>query len=155
MSAWGVIWTYWAILFVMTVVVTVKGSWPMRRTVWTIAFVCALQFVIGRWFLDPASKEHALAMIAVDTLACIMVTIPPVSTWQKAVGLTFILQIGGHFGRLAANNPDMSFYWWGLSVLAFVQLIFVGGWWAGERDLSRHRSDPDLLPAQARREGAG
>lgn len=152
---WLAIWIYWGLLLVMTVVVTIRGSGPMRRTIWTIAIVCALQFVFASYILPTDSVTHAIFMLCADALACFVITWHPAGKWQSVIGLSYILQIGAHVGRLAANNPDMSFYWWGLSLLAYVQLIFVGGWWIAEFYLPSRRRKSDLRPAEARREGVG
>src|SRR5690349_15121158 len=134
-SQWLLIWIYWGLLLVFTATVTVKGNFPMRRTVWTIALVCALQFVIGTWVLSTASVAHAIVMFAIDALACWNIVRQPAALWQSLIGSAFVIQLGMHIGRLAANNPDMNFYWNGLSFMAFAQLVLVGGWWLDGRGL--------------------
>lgn len=153
MSPWAIIWTYWGLLGVIAATITFKGSAPMRRTIWTIAIVCALQFVIGTWVLQTDSVAHAVVMFCIDALACWNIVRQPAALWQSLVGSSFVIQLGMHIGRLAANNPDMNFYWNGLSVMAFCQLFLVGGWWLDERGLFRRRRPRHSPAFEAHRKG--
>lgn len=150
---WALIWIYWGLLLVMTAGVTVKGSGPMRRTVWTIAIVCVAQFIVAQWVVNPQSVSHAVFMFCVDALACRVITWQPAGKWQSLIGFSYIIQLGMHIGRLAANNPDMNFYWNGLTIMAFLQIILVGGWWASERGLFRNRRRRHPPAYEAHREG--
>lgn len=150
---WGIIWTYWGLLGVLTFMVTFSGTNPMRRTIWTIALVCAVQFAIGSWVFQTDSVPHAIAMFCIDLIAGWIIVRQPAAIWQALVGSSFVIQLGMHIGRLAANNPDMNFYFNGLSVMAFCQLALVGGWWIDERHLFRRRRPRHSPAYQAHREG--
>lgn len=107
----------------------------MRRTILTILVVGVAAWCLrGLW----PSKEYAMAMIAVDSAALLAITWRPAGKWQALAGLSFILQIATHIGRIAAENPDIKSYWLGLSIGAFIQLLLVGGWWRHDQYL-RHR----------------
>jgi hypothetical protein len=150
MSPWVVIWTYWGALAVMTLGLTVKGPPPMRRTIWTLLAVCVIQFLFATYVAGTETEAHAIFMFGVDALAAFNILRHPAAKWQSLIGAAFVLQLGMHIGRLAANNPDMNFYFAGLSVTAFVQLFLVGGWWLDERGLLPRRLGR-YLPAFARR----
>lgn len=150
MSAWAIIWTYWGILAVMGVAITFRGSAPMRRTILTLVAVCVFQLFFASYIAAPQTEAHAIAMFCVDALAGYIILRHPAAKWQSLIGATFVLQLGMHIGRLAANNPDMNFYFVGLSVTAFLQLVLVGGWWLDDRGLLPRRLGR-YLPAFARR----
>jgi hypothetical protein len=80
------------------------------------------------------SPTYAIAMMVVDALAAWVILWHPAGKVQSLIGLTFLLQIGVHTGRILNGvNADLFNYWLGLSLLAFLQLGLVGGWWLYER----------------------
>ena len=109
-----------------------RGTGPMKRTIITILAVYVVGYVGGIW-LWP-SEWWAGLMMAVDTIACIVVTIRPAGKWQSVIGLSFIFQIAVHAGRIFNGaEADINAYWTGLSILAFMQLFLAGGWLAHDR----------------------
>lgn len=113
----------------------------MRRTILTIAGVYILQLFV----LAPLLWPHwswSLAVAGLDALACVIVTWKPAGKWQSVIGLSFLLQIGIHAGRLIAEintgGSNMDSYFWGLSGLAFLQLLLLGGWFGDTYRRSRH-----------------
>lgn len=142
---------YEVALAALTTGIILKGTGPMRRTIATVF----LSLLAGLYFASLwPGVSWAIAMIVIDTLACIAITWHPAGKWQSLIGLSYILQIGVHIGRIAAQNPDIVSYWWGLSILAFVQLLLIGGWWLYD-GLGFHfrRSDPDSRPHPSRHQG--
>lgn len=126
---------YWIVLFAMTGFLLWRGTNTMKRTILTILVVGGAAWLLrGLW----PGRDYAWAMIAVDSAALVAITWRPAGKWQALTGLSFILQIATHIGRIAAENPDINGYWWGLSIGAFLQLLLVGGWWRHEW-LLRHR----------------
>jgi len=142
---------YWIALAALTTCVLLKGSGPMKRTVATIFAVMLIQWAIDGWW---PSVEWAAMMIAVDTLACVIITWHPAGRWQAITGLSYILQIGVHLGRIFnGDNADVISYWWGLSTLAILQLLLLGGWWLHGLGLHFGRGGSNKAVAQARNPG--
>jgi len=142
---------YQVALAALTTGILLKGSWPMRRTICTVfAVMLAAWLLSGLWPTVP----YSLAMIAVDAAACVIITWHPAGKWQSVVGLSYILQIGVHLGRVAnGDNADMDALWWGLSILALLQMFLVGGWWINGLDLPRRWRNSHPRAAKARRSG--
>lgn len=118
---------YQIALAALTTGILLKGTGPMRRTICTVFAV-----MMAAWLLAPywPSVFYSLAMISIDALACLVITWHPAGRWQSVVGLSYILQIGVHIGRIFnGENADITSFWWGLSLLAVLQMILVGGWW--------------------------
>jgi hypothetical protein len=145
---------YQVALAALVVGVFIKGADPMRRTVATIFAVMIVSLLCSGLWPTPL---YADAMILADAVACLIITWNPAGRWQSVIGLSFILQIGVHVGRLAAVRPDMESYWWGLSGLAVLQLLLIGGWWINDVFLPFYRrwSGHHPLPHSARRSGVG
>jgi hypothetical protein len=131
---------YQAALCALVLSISIFGSNPMRRTVWTIAAVCLIQLALAEW-LWPSLWWDA-AMIVVNGFAARIITYHPAGKVQALIGLSFFPQIGMHVARIAAENPDMNLYFWGLSFWAFVQLALVAGWWFHDKLGGRTRSWP-------------
>lgn len=126
----------------------------MKRTIFSLVGVLIASMILVDWLVWP-SENYALGMIVVDVIAAAIILWRPAGKAQAIIGLTFLLQIGVHAGRLAnGEQADFLLYWWGLSLLAFLQLFVMGGWWIHER-LSRggdvHAGSP--LPSPAYRKG--
>jgi hypothetical protein len=118
---------YQLALAALTTGIFLKGTGPMKRTIAAVfgSMVAGLAFS-GLW---PGEGWSAL-MIAFDALACIVITWHPAGRWQSVIGLSYILQIGVHIGRIAnGDSADLVSYWWGLALLAVLQLLLIGGWW--------------------------
>lgn len=122
----------------------------MKRTIFTIAGVYALQLFVLAPLLWPHWSWSA-AVAGLDALACVIVTWRPAGKWQSVIGLTYLLQIGVHAGRVVAEintgASNMNHYFWGLSLLGLLQLFLLGGWLCD--DYRRGRS-PDLRGGRAR-----
>lgn len=105
----------------------------MKRTALTLLAVLAISFVLTPVLVWP-SENWALAMMAVDGLAATVILFHPAGKAQSLIGLTYLLQIGVHAGRLMnGDQADFWLYWLSLSILAFLQLLILGGWWINER----------------------
>lgn len=113
----------------------------------TLPFVGLMLPGFGLWPTEP----YAIAMMIVDAIAATVILYRPAGKAQALVGLTFLLQIGVHAGRLMNGEAaDLNLYWWGLSLLAFLQIFVVGGWWIHERVSRRgavHADGPISRPA--------
>lgn len=120
-------WAYWGMLGVLTAYAAVRGSVPMLRTSLVLCAVFLAQLGIGQ-LVSPETIAHALIMFVVDTAACVAITLRPAGKWQSLIGLSFILQLGTHVGRIIPAHPDMNGYFDRLTVLAFMQLFLLGGW---------------------------
>lgn len=124
----------------------------MRRAVAVIAIVAVAPMPLGpMWPEIP----YAFAMIGVDTAALLAITWNPAGKWQSIVGGSYLIQIGIHIGRIfSAEKADINSYWWGLSIVAILQLLLIGGWWLNER-VTRHRfrGVADPAPAHSRAKG--
>lgn len=104
----------------------------MKRTVITLCAVWLVVFLMAP-HLWP-SVPYAWVMIGVDALACLIITWRPAGVWQGVIGLSYLIQITIHFARIIrADSTDMNGYWWGLSITALAQLLFIAGWWIHER----------------------
>lgn len=133
-----------------------KGTGSMLRTIVVILFVYIVQAGIVSPLLWPR-PEWSLAMIAVDGLAAWAIALRPAGRMQALIAYSFLPQIAFHLGRyLNGENADMNLYFWGLTVLGFVQLVLAGSWWLHVR-YSRHdrHAHPRPAPDQAHRESVG
>lgn len=121
---------YQIALAALTTCILLKGTWPMRRTIATIfAVFVAAWCLSGLWPTVP----YSFAMIAVDAAACAIITWHWAGRWQAVVGLSYILQITVHIGRVFnGDQADLNSFWWGLSLLAMLQILLVGGWWLND-----------------------
>jgi hypothetical protein len=139
-------------LAALTTCILLKGTWPMKRTIATVFAV-----FVAAWLLSDLwpSEAYAAAMIVVNALACVVITWHPAGKWQSVVGLSYILQIGVHVGRIAnGDGADLVSYWWGLALLAILQLALVGGWWLNDTFfLHRRWRNPYSRSSEARRSG--
>jgi hypothetical protein len=144
---------YQVALAALTTGILLKGTWAMRRTICTVFAVMAAAWSLsGLW----PSVAYSLAMIAIDAIACIVITWHPAGRWQSVVGLSYILQIGVHIGRVFnGDNADLVSFWWGLSILAVLQMFLVGGWWIDGLDLPRRWRDTHPRAGKARHPGVG
>ena len=127
----------------------------MRRTAFTILGVYLTQLVLAE-YLWP-DRSWSAAMIGVDAVAALIITLRPAGKVQSLIGLSFIPQIGLHLGRfLNGAEANMVMYFWGLSVLGFLQLGFLVGWWFYDR-IARHRrnSDTNSPPSSSRFKAVG
>lgn len=129
-------------LYALSILILITGDGRMKRTVLTI-----LAVMLAAWGFSNLwpTVPYAWAMIAVDSLALIMICRHPASQWQSAIGMTYLLQVGVHFGRIiVGDGSDIFAYYWGLSILAILQLLLLGGWWSVGHlgRLYRGRRDP-------------
>lgn len=127
---------YQIALIALTSLVILNGSGAMRRTIITVFGV-----MVAAWFLRGSwpSVEYSLAMIAVDSAALAVITWHPAGRWQSIIGLSYVLQVSVHIGRIASGeNADINSFYWGLSAIAILQLLLLWGWWINGR-VDRHR----------------
>lgn len=152
---------YWMALGALVLLITFRGPGPMKRTVYTLLVVGLVGLLLAEQMPFPGlrwpTENWALIMMAVDTLGAIVILIRPAGKTQALIGLTFLLQIGVHAGRiLNGDSADLDIYWWGLSIPAVLQLVLTGGWWVNEqfiRPRAVHRVGP--VAAGAHRKGMG
>lgn len=105
----------------------------MFRTALALCAVLAMSLFIHRLFPFP-SESYCVYMMVVDLIAAAVILIHPAGKMQSLIGLSFLLQIGFYAGRLAnGDQADLDLFWWGLSVLALLQLALLAGWWFYER----------------------
>lgn len=123
---------YWLALGALTLIVMIRGPRPMKRTALTLVANCILSLLFAWKMQWAASETYSLAMMAIDALSAIVVLIKPAGKAQSMIGLTFLLQITVYFSRLLTAEPNVDYFWWQLSVLAFLQLAILGGWWIHE-----------------------
>lgn len=142
-------WTilgYRIALGTLVLCIAAKGPRPMLRTILTILAVYLFQEGVVTPLFWP-TPEWALVMIPIDAFAAWVIALKPAGRVQALIACTFIPQMAFHLGRyLNGGNADMNLYFWGLSVLGFVQLALAGGWWFNVR-FRRH--DPDGHSHQA------
>ncbi len=120
----------------------------MLRTVGV--FICVSLASLAMSNLWP-SEAYSIAMIAADALACAAITLHPAGKWQSIIGLSYILQIGVHIGRIAnGENADITSFFWGLTALAILQLVLLGGWLTYEFLGHHFRGGADTLPDAGR-----
>ena len=115
-------------LYALSVLILLTGDGRMKRTVLTI-----LAVMLAAWGLSDLwpSVPYAWAMVAVDSIALVVICRHPASQWQSAIGMTYLLQVSVHFGRIiVGDGSDIFGYYWGLSLLAILQLLLLGGWWS-------------------------
>lgn len=143
---------YQLLLAALTTCVFLAGSRQMIRTIAVIFAVFVAEWFLKGWW---PSSEYAVAMFVVGSLACIAITWHPAGKWQGIVGLSYILEIGVHVGRIASGeNADITSYWWGLSSIAILQLFLVGGWITNDWIRSHsHRGSNNPAAAEARPSG--
>ncbi len=137
---------YQIALAALCTLILLTGEGRMKRTVLTIFAV-----MLAAWLLKDGwpSVGYAWEMIAVDALALVVICWRPAGKWQSIVGLTYIVQVTVHFGRIIAGDAaDINAYWWGLSLGAIAQLFLLGGWWFNEW-LAHRRLGRDNHPASA------
>lgn len=80
--------------------------------------------------------------ICIDTGAAAAILWHPAGRWQAVLGVTYCVQIAMHLGYgvvlLLQQTPDpMAYYHW-LTVIAFAQLVVLGGWTGGALVSSRN-----------------
>lgn len=128
---------YQVTLAALTTGILLSGSAQMKRTIITVfAVMIAAWFLRGYW----PGVDYAVMMIGVDAIACIVITWHPAGRWQSVVGLSYVMQIIVHLARIIrGDNVDFDLYWWGLSLLAFLQLFLIGGWWVHGKLVGRRR----------------
>lgn len=126
----------------------------MIRTVVTLCAVLAMSLFLHQLHPFPG-ESYSVYMMVVDLIAATVILIRPAGRMQSLIGLSFLLQIGFYAGRLLnGDRADLDLFWWGLSVLALLQLALLAGWWFYERvpwrRLVRGRGP---VPRPAHREG--
>lgn len=144
---------YQVALAALTTGILLKGTGPMRRTIITVFASMMLGWLVAD--LWP-SVYFAIIMGLADAAACVIITWHPAGRWQSIVGLSYILQIGVHIGRIFnGDSADINSYWWGLSALAVLQMFLVGGWWIDGLDLPRRWRNTYPRAGEARHPGVG
>ena len=111
----------------------------MLRTVLTICAVCAIGWGYGFIAGGAWGEDYSWFMMAVDAVACRVIVWRPAGDFQRFIGYTYYFQIALHAGRIIrGNEANLTFVYWAMTAIAFVQLFLVGGWWLHENVL-RHR----------------
>lgn len=146
---------YWAILLALAAMAAWWRPPVIGRVVFAILGCGVVSLVLCKVMVWP-SDNYAFAMMAVDAVAAYIVLKPPPSLWGAIIGATYLTQIALHATRIIADPSDMSRYYSGLSLMAFLQLAVVGGWWLDER-IARRRPfpHPGASPYPAHRKGDG
>jgi hypothetical protein len=105
----------------------------MLRTIVAIAATNALSnaYTIATWDSDPFYW-----FMVTDLTAALVVLLWPAGRIQAIIGWSFVGKLAMHTGyglALLYGEPDPVRYWWSLTGVGFLQLVFVGGWWAYAR----------------------
>jgi hypothetical protein len=150
-------YAYWTALGALSLLIFAKGTGPMIRTTIAMVAVLALSLTLHRFLWPFPSEPYCLTMLVADALAAAVVLIRPAGRAQAAIGITFLVQMGFYAGRLLnGDRADFDNLWWGLSSMAFLQIVLVGGWWLYERaPRRRHLPGGGSVPASSHREGMG
>lgn len=139
----------------------------MKRTAITLVVVCLVSMLLAgfrlgmlaEWpaLMDWTGTTYAITMMLVDAIAAAVILIRPSGKAQALIGVTLVCQMGFYAGRLLnGSNSNINHLWWGLSVLAFAQLVLVGGWWLYERvDWRRPFRGVRPAPVASHRKGVG
>lgn len=121
---------YFAALYALVLLILLKGDrGPMLRTILAIAASNALS---NAYTIATRDSDPFWWFMAMDLAAAITVLIWPAGRAQAVIGWSFVGKLAMHTGyglALLYGNPDAQRYWWGLTIVGFLQLIFVGGWW--------------------------
>ncbi len=148
---------YGYIVALCALVLCQRERGPMRRTIWTLFAVMIAGY--GYHYLIGDGWDYSAFMIAVNALACTVITRDPAGQWQGLVGWSFVVQIGADTGRVVreinGGATDMTFLYYVTTGLAFAQLLLVIGWGVHDRLSGRSgKRHPDLLPHQTLHAGA-
>lgn len=140
---WGVGYAYIALLCALVLVTFRKGE-PMRRTVLTLFAVMIAAYAYS--FALGGGLDYSVYMIGVNALACWAIVRHPAARWQSAIGWSLLLQIGLDGGSVASElyfgSSDMWLVYISTVLLAFGQLLMVGGWYLDEL-AARHLGNSD------------
>lgn len=147
---------YWIALGALVVIISVKGCWQMKRSVYALLAVGAVSLILAS-LMDWTTPPYGLAMMAVDFAAAWVILWRPAGKIQSLLGMTLVVQMGVHAGKLLRGaDTNLDYYYLALSVLAIVQLVLVGGWWLHERiTWSDRLPDRGAAPVPAHRKGVG
>lgn len=139
MSIW---WTYAGPLFVVALMST-TGTGPMLRTALAI---------LGNWIANYAyiwatgDFTPWYWFIFTDAISAGVVLYQPAQRVQAVIGWTYMVQIIMHvLYSISPSNMAQYSYWQLLTVIAFVQLVLLGGWIGGYRYRRYRRSHPRHL----------
>lgn len=147
---------YWIALCALVLVISVKGCWQMKRSVYALFLVGVVSLILAS-LMDWTTSPYGLAMMGVDFVAALVILWRPAGKFQSLLGITLVVQMGIHAGKLLRGaDTNFDYYYLALSVLAILQLVLVGGWWLHER-LTWSSGLPDrsenIVPAH--RKGVG
>lgn len=118
---------YQIALYALCVLILFTGEGRMKRTALVILAVMWVAAWLGPFW---PSEQYAWSMIGVNSAALVAICWQPAGMWQSIIGLTYIMQVTVHFGRIfLGDNADINGYWWGLSLTALLQLGLLGWWW--------------------------
>lgn len=134
---WTVMWiaglVYTAFLGLLVIVIAVRGTLPMLRTILAIFgwFLAA-----NAWTISHGGGEPWALFFALDVIAALVILIMPAGKMQSLIGTTFLIKLAFDTAYGLAvfyGYPEPVKYWWALTILGFIQLLLVGGWWLSER----------------------
>lgn len=127
-------YAYFACLYALAILILFSGErGPMLRTILAIAISNALA---NAYTLVTRDTDPFWWFMAVDFAAAAIVLLQPAGRAQAIIGWTFIGKLAMHTGyglTLLYGDPDAVRYWWALTLVGFLQLIFVGSWYAHSR----------------------
>lgn len=133
MSAASVQLGYWIALGALVLVTALQGNRSMLRTTLAILAVGLGSLLLSRWLVWP-SDPYSLGMLMLDGFGAWIVLWRPAGAAQGLIGGTFLAQAAFHAAKLwSGERTDIYSYWAGLSLLAILQLLLIGGWWFNER----------------------
>ncbi len=115
----------YAIPFILCFAATISLKGPMLR----VSSMILANWILGTMFVIYTQDATPWLFSAViDTISARVILKRPASTIQAYIGIIYIIQIMFHAGFAFNDNPDRFAYYNWLTGLAFVQLIFLGGW---------------------------
>lgn len=131
-AMWIAGYVYTACLALIFFAVWRRGPRPMMRTTMAIVgwFAAA-----NAWTIPAGGGEPWALFFALDVIAAMVVLVMPAGKMQSLIGTTFLIKLAfdtaygiAYFKGVA----DPVKYWWALTLVGFVQLLLVGGWWLSE-----------------------
>lgn len=147
---------YWIALCALVLIISVKGCWQMKRSVFALLGVGIVSLILAS-VIDWTTPPYGLAMMAVNFAGAWVILWRPAGKIQSLLGITLVLQMGVHAGKLLRGaDSNLDYYYTALSVLAILQLVLIGGWWCREW-FTWHDRIPDrsAVPVPAHRKGVG